>query len=633
MLQTIHDKLKGIFAITILLALGIVFVFWGVNVSVGDFTRARGIEVNGQEVAVEDVRQSYQDELTQYQTAFGAAGVPEEMRTALQSRVLEQTLRRELIRQRTRELDYAASDTEVLAAIRAYPAFQVGGEFSEDAYRTALTSVGQTPAQFEAAQRGYALAQQLDRGLFASAFVLPSEFERAVALRNETREIAWITVPAADFAGSVALDEAAIVAYYESHKSQYMTEEQATVDFIELDIEDFAAATAIGEEDVREFYESNKQRYTTVGRRQARHILIAAGEDDAAAEARAKAAADRARAGEDFGKLALELSDDTGSKESGGDLGFAERGDFVAAFGDAVWGMTPGEVRGPVKSEFGWHVIQLVAVEPEVTQSFDEVRTELEPELRRMRVEQAFGEAQETLDTIAFEAAGNLVAVADELKLPVRRVERFTRAGGGELGATPALTDAVFAPEVLAGRELRVVEMAPGKVVAIGVSAHSPAAPRPLDEVRPAIVAAARLVRAQALAAEKAAAVATELGSGAAWDAATRAWQKAPPATTHLPRLVRRDDLEMPDELKTAAFKVPSPEGRPRYGTSMLGTGDTAVWTVTSVRAGTLAALSDAERQQQYNDARERAAMSDATAYVSAMRANADIDVNPKLFE
>ncbi len=609
------------------------FVFWGVNVSVGDFTKARGIEVNGQEVAVENVRRSYQDELTQYQTAFGAAGVPEEMRTALQARVLEQTLRSELIRQRTRELDYAASDAEVLAAIRQYPAFQVGGEFSEDAYRTALASVGQTPAQFEAAQREYALARQLDRGMYTSAFVLPSEFERSVALRNETREIAWITVPAADFLGSVVLDEAAIAAYYESQKGQYMTQEQATVDFIELDIENFAAAAEISEEDVREFYESNKQRYTTVGRRHARHILIAAGEDDAAVEARAKAAYDRARAGEDFAKLAQELSDDTGSKEAGGDLGFAERGDFVAAFGDAVWSMAPGEIRGPVKTEFGWHVIQLVAVDPEITKSFDEVRAELEPELRRTRVEQAFGEAQETLDTIAFEAAGNLVLVAEEMKLPVKRVQRFTRGGSSELGATPALTDAVFAPDVLAGRELRVVEIAPGKVVAIGVTAHVPAAPRPLEEVRTAIVAAARLVRAQALAAEKAAAVATELESGAAWDAATRAWQKAPPATTHLPRLARRDDLGLPDELKIAAFKVPSPEGKARYGTATLGTGDTAVWTVTSVRAGTLAALSEEERRQQREQARERQAMSDATAYVSAMRSNADIDVNPKLFE
>ena len=132
------------------------------------------------------------------------------------------------------------------------------------------------------------------------------------------------------------------------------------------------------------YYEENKARYTQAGRRHARHILFAAGSDDAAAEANAKRAYERADAGEDFAALARELSEDPGSKESGGDLGEAEREDFVGPFGDAVWSMQPGEIRGPVKTEFGWHVIKLESASPEVTRSFEEVRAELEPEFRRV---------------------------------------------------------------------------------------------------------------------------------------------------------------------------------------------------------------------------------------------------------
>lgn len=633
MLQTIHDKLKGIFAITILVALGVVFVFWGVDVSVGSFTKARGIEVNGREVAVEEVRRSYQEQLSRIEAAFGDAGVPEDMRSELQKRVLEQAIQAELIRQRTRKLRFVATDDQVLESIRQIPAFQVAGQFSADAYHAALRSIGMSPEQFEAEQRAFVVARQLDRGMFSSAFVLPAELDRQVALRNETRELAWVVVPASGFTEGVQLDEAAIQAYYDAHKDAYTTEEQATVDYVELDIETFAAAAVIDEERLREYYESNKDRYTKTGRRQARHVLIEIGTDEAAAEARAKKAFERAKAGEDFVALARELSDDAGSRDAGGDLGMAERGDFVQAFGDAVWNMAPGEISGPVKSEFGWHVIRLEAVDPESTRSFDEVRAELEPELRRTEVEKAFGEAQEQLDTLAFEAAGDLAAVATKMNLPVRRIERFTRSGGAELGATPGLIAAVFAADVLAGRELRTAELEPGRIVAVGASAHQPAQPRPLEEIRVQIAMAARAEQAQKLAAAQAAAVAAELTAGAAWDTATRAWPGDPSAPTHNLRLVRRDDQQIPQEIQAQVFRAPVPQGKPQYGTAGLANGDAAIWTVTAVRGGTLAALSPEEQQLERNQARERSAQWDANVYVAAMRAAADIDVNPQLFE
>lgn len=633
MLQTIHDKLKGIFAITILVALGVVFVFWGVDVSVGTFTKARGIEVNGREIAVAEVQRAYRDELSRYEAAFGAAGVPEDLRSDLQTRVLEQAIRAELIRQRARKLGFEASDEQVLDAIRDIPAFQVGGEFSADAYHAALRSINLSTDQFEAEQREFVLARQVDRGMFNSAFVLPAELDRSVALRLETRELAWVVVPATEFAGSITLDEAAVKTYYEANQQMYMTEERATVDFVELDIETLAAAVVIDEPQLREYYQANQDRYTTVGRRNARHILIEIGADEAAALARAKAAYDRARAGEDFGALARELSDDTGSRESGGDLGFAERGDFVAAFGDAVWSMTPGEIRGPVKSEFGFHVIRLEAVSPESTRSFEEVRAELEPELRRSEVEKAFGDAQEELDTLAFEAAGDLAAVAAKLNMKIKRIERFTREGSAELGATPALTEAVFSQDVLARRELRTIELAPGRVVALGVTAHEPARPRALEEVGLQVALAARIAAAQKLAAERAKAVAVELTAGGTWEATTRAWQLPAPGSTQLLKLVRRDDLQIPAEIKTAAFRAPMPQGKAQFGTATLANGDTAIWTVTAVRVGTLAVLPPDQLQAERNQARERAAQWDANGYVVSMRAGADVDVNPQLFE
>jgi peptidyl-prolyl cis-trans isomerase D len=202
MLQAIHDKSKGVFAMIIIGVIGVVFVFWGVEfVSVGGLTASRGVEVNGEDVNAETVRRAYQEELSQYQVAFGAAGVPEEVRQAIEQQVVNEAVRGELVRQRTAELRFLASDAEVLQSLQEIPAFQVDGRFSRDAYYAALRAANIEPDYFESQQRQLLAARQLDRGIFASAFVLPGEIERRVALRDESRDIGWVVLPAASFHG------------------------------------------------------------------------------------------------------------------------------------------------------------------------------------------------------------------------------------------------------------------------------------------------------------------------------------------------------------------------------------------------------------------------------------------------
>ena len=215
--------------------------------------------------------------------------------------------------------------------------------------------------------------------------------------------------------------------------------------------------------------------------------------------------------------------------------------------------------------------------------------------------------------------------------MPVKRVERYTRAGSAELGATPKVTEAVFSPDVLAGRELRTVEIAAGKVVALGVKAHEPAKAKPLEEVRGEVLESARLEAAARLAAARAGEVVTELGKGAAWPAAVTKWKGE--AATQDPKPVARKDPAVPAEVLEAAFRAPAPSGAPRYGVATLANGDTAIWTVASVEQGKFAAMTPDEKRGAHDEARNRAAMSDATVYVTSMRANAEIDVNPQLFE
>jgi peptidyl-prolyl cis-trans isomerase D len=637
MLQAIHDNLKGVFAMIILGALAVVFIFWGVEfVAVGGMTSAQGIEVNGEDVPVNDVQREYQEQLTQLQTQLRGMDVPDALREQLRKQVIERAVTSELVRQRTNELRFRATDSDVLEMLQQVPAFQVDGKFSKDAYYAALRSANIEPAYFEAQQKQAVAARQLDRGIYVSSFVLPAEFDRYEGLVNEMREVAWVVLPAERFVDDVTVDEAGLAAWYEQHREDYRSEERVNLQYVEIDLDGLAQSVNVDEAALRAFYEDNLQRYEAQERRRLRHILITADGDDAAAEAAAQAAYQRATAGEDFGKLAAELSQDPGSAAQGGDLGWQDRDALVKSFADAAWALQPGGISEPVRSEFGWHVIKLDEVEAGHTRSFEEARAELEPEYRRVESEKLFGDLQEQLDTEAFEAAGDLQRVAGSMALDVRSVDGFTRAGGGPLGRTPELIRVVFEPEVLNGSQLRTVEVAPGRVVALKVVAHEPPRDRPLEEVREQATAAYRAALAREAAGRRAAALAEELRAGASWREVAQPWIPAGAGqpTSAVLRFIRRDEAAVPPSVSAAAFTAPEPAGgAPVFGTAALGTGDAVVWTVTYVRPGSPAALSPAQRAQALRDARDRMALRDASAYVEQLRAGAEVKVNPQLLQ
>ena len=630
MLQAIHDRSKGVFAMIIIGLIGVVFVFWGVEfVSIGGFTATRGVEVNGEDVNAEEIRRSYLDELSRYQAAFGTSDLPEEVRKGLEQQAIEDAVRAELIRQRTVEMRYVATDADVVRSLQDIPAFQVDGRFSRDAYYAALRAANLEPARFEESQRRQLAARQLDRGLATSAFVLPTEIERRVALLDERRELAWALVPAARFAAGIAPDEAAIAAHYEKTRDRYLTEERADLEYVELSIDDVAAGAEVTEDELRAFYDDHLERYSSPEQRRARHVLIAATGDDAADEARARAAYDRAAAGEDFAALARELSADTGSASQGGDLGWAEREFFVAPFAEAVWSMQRGELRGPVRTQFGWHVIRLDEIRAGEVRPFEEVRAGLEEEYRRERVERQFSDLQDQLDTEAFEAAGDLGRVAEALALPVKSLPGVTRANAGPLGDSPQVTAAVFEPATLAGEQLRTVELAPGRVVAIRVAAHEPPRQRPLEEVREAVRFDLVLELAREQARGRAAGLLERLRGGEAWAAVAA---EATPGESSAPREVARGEPSIPAEVLAGAFRAPRPAGSPSFGSTELPSGDVAIWAVSAVRSGVEVPGDPAARSALAGEARELMSFLEASVYVTQMRATARVKVNPQLF-
>jgi peptidyl-prolyl cis-trans isomerase D len=439
MLQTIHDKITGWVAGIVIGAISLTFIFWGIDVGFGSVSYAAKVKGHDQwpwqraaRVTIEEVNRAYQNQLNRYQQMMRSE-VPDEIRTELQQRLMDQFVQDELLEQHASKLGYRVREDDIDRSIQEEPAFQIDGKFSEDVATRFLETQGYSPRAFREEQRRGLQIAQVRAVIAASSFVTPAEIERARALETEEREVAWAVINPATLLAGITPDDAAITRYYEENKKNLMTPETVTLNYVELKVADMAPQVAVTEEALRGYYENVKDRYVEAERRHGRHILIKVDETTTEEAARKKADELLAKAkapGADFAALAKEFSQDAGSAEQGGDLGWAERSFFVGPFSDALFAMQPNEIRGPVRTEFGYHILRLEGIQAGKQKSFEEVRAELENEFRTQEAEKLFSERQEQLAEKAFENPDSLDAAAKVAGVTVRSVPEFKRAGG-----------------------------------------------------------------------------------------------------------------------------------------------------------------------------------------------------------
>lgn len=413
-----------------------------------------------------------------------------------------------------------------------------------------------------------------------------------------------------------------------------MTPDTVTLKYVELKVSDIAAKVAVTDDALHSYYESVKDRYVEAEKRRGRHILIQVQDDkeDAAARKKAEEVLAKVNAGGDFAKLAKEFSQDAGSAAQGGDLGWAERSFFVGPFADALFDMKPGEVRGPVRTQFGYHIIRLEEVNAGKQKSFDEARAELETEYRRQEAEKVFGEQQEKLADKAFESHDSLDPVAKDLGLTVQEVTGFTRTEGAPpFGAQPAVVEAAFSDEVLNGENSQPVELEPGDVLVLRVASRTEPQLKPLAQVREQIVEAIKKDRADEQLEARTRELAEQLASGGAtWEQAKTELK----AEAHGPVWASRSEGDLPVEVRNGLFAMPKPgaNGEKTYKAVGLGTGDFAVLALSGTRPGTTNESGE-QRQMRTQQALRRVASGEVMGYMTELRQRADVDKNPKAFE
>ena len=631
MLQKIHDKLTGWVAYVLLGAIAAVFVLWGINWTLG--TPDYAAKVNGSEIPTGEVREAYQRQLADLEKRSNGNADTAAL-DALKKQVIEQFVAQEALISRVQSLGYRVSNADVLAAEAQIPAFQVGGKFDPDHAIALLHSEGRSVAEIENMIRRQIQLQQLDTAMRTTSFATPAEVELVSALMHEQREIGWIQVPAAAYAAAATPTDADIQGYYNAHKALYMTPETVDLRYVELSREKLAAAVQVSDAQLHAYYDDQKaknpQNFIQPEERRVSHILIAVTDpkDDAAAKAKAEAIYKRAAAGEDFAKLAQKYSQDPGSAKQGGDLGWNDRKAWVAPFAQAAFAMKVGQIEGPVKTQFGYHILKLDGIRPAAVKTFDQSKGDIEVEYRNGQADHEFNDLQDKLADAALQNPTDIDAAARKAGLPVQQILGFSRtSGGGAFVNSKPVIDAAFSPEVLDGNLSSVVAVSKGDGVVLLATNHQLPQQKPLAAVRADVIAAWKKQRGSELALAAAQDAAKRLAAGATWQDVGKSLNAAP----QLPRFVGREDQTAPITIRRLAFEAPKPAGKPEYRAAALDGGDAAVFSVDAVREDPSANGSD--KPMLARELAMETASQEAQAYAAAARSLAKVVINPKAID
>jgi peptidyl-prolyl cis-trans isomerase D len=409
-----------------------------------------------------------------------------------------------------------------------------------------------------------------------------------------------------------------------------MVPESVDLQYAQLTLEQVASTETVSDADVQKAYDKEKSRFVVPERRAASHILITIGKDPAAALQQANKVLALAKSGQNFAALAKKYSQDPGSASSGGSLGYMDRTGFAAQFTDALFGIKAvGDVVGPVKTQYGYHIIRLDGIQPGRTKTLAEARPQLLAELQKSEATNRFGDIEDQLQDSLQNPGASLATLAKQFNLTTGEVPQFLRdAGGAPLGEAKALQGQVFGGNAIADRTLGgPVILDNDKMVIFEVTARHPSHVKPLAQVRDTIIAALQKQRQTdaALAAVKAAR--SQLMSGTPFDQVAKSLN----VTVEPPKFVGRGDPSISAEILSAAFDSPKPVHGPVYEAVPLQNGSAALIAVTQVRSNpqTNKYLEQALAQEQ----QERNGNVAATSYLAQMRASAKVRKNPEAFQ
>lgn len=473
------------------------FAFWGIESYQRSGATNQIATVDGQAISEQEFGEQLRQQQDRMRAMLGANfnaamfDTPE-----IRARILDSMIDQRLLLRLAVRGNLAITDEQLREVIASTPAFQDGNKFSRERYEETIRREGYTPVAFEASLRRDLILQQYTGAIGDSGIASKAASKQIAAARAEQREVAEFTISAEPLVSKIKIEPQAVQAYYDANRSQFLVPEQVRVEYVVFGNEAMLALEPVGQDEIKTWYESHIDQYQEKEERQASHILIAvkAGANDAdktKAREKAQSLLDQVRKSPAlFGELAKKNSDDPGSAAKGGDLGYFARGMMVKAFEEAAFGLKANQTSGLVESEFGFHIIRVTGIKPGRVRTLEQVRAEIERELKKQRAGRKFAEAAEAFSNLVYEQPDSFKPVAERFKLAPQTSGWVTRqAAPDQILNNQRVLSALFTDEAIKNRRnTEAMEATPGTLVSARVIEHRPATTRPLEEVRGDIV-------------------------------------------------------------------------------------------------------------------------------------------------
>jgi len=525
-LRHLKFVLWGVVAVFVLL----VFVDWGAGRSGPGGSGEAAVRIGDREVSEQEFLTEMRLLNQRFERLYGDRWNELRDQVDLPGQTVAYCVDRELRLAEAKRVGLVVSDEELRERILSDPLFQdQNGSFvgSERYQRAVRSYFRMTPQEFETRYARDLLVGKLDAVMSANVYVDDAEVEEAYRRQTEQADFDVIQLRYEPRLADVVVGEDEIAAHYEAHAEEYRREEQRNIRYLVVENSKLRRLLPATDEALEAYYKEHLDEFLEGEQAHARHILIrvppgASEGDRIEARTRAEGVFKIAETGADFGELAAKHSADPGSKDNGGDLGWFGRGQMVKEFEDAVWGGTPGDILGPVESQFGYHIIRVEGFRPERQPPFDEVREQVrfrylegraaaEAEMRARelarRLESERPETEEDWQKIADEDE----AVVLNLSPAFGREDAVPGTGGG-----PELAAEAFAADIGDIGEPRAI---PRGWMVWQLSQIMPAGVPDLEEVRAQVEQELRRERALELTTASAADLAERWRAGEAIDA------------------------------------------------------------------------------------------------------------------
>ncbi|MEE9222531.1 MAG: SurA N-terminal domain-containing protein [Nitrosomonadaceae bacterium] len=491
MFNFVHKRKRVVQVIMVIATLP--FLFWGIdsyrNTSGEDYVAL----VAGEKIHRQEFDQALRaQQETMRETMGDSFNVTMLDDPEVRISVLEGLIQQRLLNREAARIGLAVLDFQLVEVIQDIPMFQQDGKFSNQLYKELLRNQGMDTVMFESRVRQDMMRQQVIDAYTKNGFISDTVAKNIIRLSEEKREISRVQIQPEQFLSQIKPNNDAIKSYYDSHQTKFRQPEQVRVEYLVLSVDGLAKEVQVSIDETIRYFDEHKAEFGQVEERQASHILLSApttasDTDKAAARAKAEELLSQIKQSpQSFADLARQYSQDAGSADKGGDLGFFGRGTMDKAFEDEIFQMEAEEIRGPVQTDFGFHIIKLSAIKAGEIVNFDEVRNQVEEKLRKQKAGKEFGEMAEEFRNMVYEQSDSLQPAAEAFRLPIQQSGWISRKEGKPSYFTNGkLLQAIFSEDSIKNkRNTESIEVTPDTLISARVLDHRPAAMRSINVVR-----------------------------------------------------------------------------------------------------------------------------------------------------